>query len=151
MLPLLKSRRILLLILLPSIFLAIFPKLWVDPFLIGLFYIAWETMVFPAFILIVIWSIIKYYLVGQNIGVEMLSLMFVWYYLNFFNFETKSRKVFSVITGSFIFIFINIFVPDIKGIWSVPMFFGFFVYFTCINLVFCWVIWSIKNVARFTV
>lgn len=145
--PLLKSKKLLLLILLPSICQVIFPKLWIDPFLIALFYIAWdEKIIYPSFILIVIWSIIKHYIIGENIGIEMFSLIFVWYYLNHFNFKTRTEKIFSIIIGSFIFIFISIFGPNIKGIWNTAMFFKFFAYFTCLNLVFCWMTWSIKNI-----
>ncbi|MCL5409123.1 MAG: hypothetical protein M1135_03820 [Candidatus Omnitrophica bacterium] len=146
---LLKDKKFLLLIFLPAILQAIFPKLWIDPFLIALFYISWENTdktIFSSFILIIIWSIIKYYIIGENIGIEMLSLIFVWYYLNYFNFKiSRISKIINIIIGNFIFVFITIFIPNIKGLWSVPMFFKFFIYFTCINLIFCWIIWNLKN------
>ena len=142
------KREIIWLVLLPCFFQMLLPKFWFDPFLIMLFYLAWNEKIFPSFIFILIWGIMKSLITGENPGAEIISLMAVWYYLNFFSFKSISDKIISIITGSFIFLFVMIFLFHANSIWGVSMFFKFLFCFILINLLVCWIIGNIRGFFR---
>lgn len=141
----LNKRELFWVILLPVVVQIFFPRFWFEPFLIVLFLFAWDGRVFSFFVPVLIWSIIKSFIAGENAGTEMMALGAVWYFLNFFPFSSRIEKTSSVFAGSLLFLFIKVIAPGFKSIWSNGMFFKFFLFFALMNLVICWVIYSVRN------
>ncbi|MCM8764935.1 MAG: hypothetical protein NC830_06230, partial [Candidatus Omnitrophica bacterium] len=108
-------------LIVPCICQVLFPGIWIDFFLIALFYVSFKSKVSPFFFMVFLWSIMYSTTTFDNPGNEILALGGVWYLLSSFEFNTDIARLFSVIAGCCIYVIMKFCVGSMGCTWHLPV------------------------------
>ncbi|MGB9641774.1 MAG: hypothetical protein ACPL3Q_01060 [Candidatus Ratteibacteria bacterium] len=133
------NREFWLLLILPSVCQVLLPHLWIDFFLLGLFYVAFNKKVFPFFLMVFLWSIIYSITTTDNPGGEMLALGTVWYMFSSFKIDTDIKRIVSAVIGCFLYLIVKFCLISGGCIWNIPMTIVFSVWFILIHTTICFI------------
>lgn len=142
---LLSKKEIWVLLLIPGICHFLFPGIWIDFFLLALFYISIRCNVQPYFYFIFIWGIIYFATTFDNPGREIFALGVIWYFLSSFKFETDITKIVSCVVGCIIYVVVKFCINFEGCVWSIPVTIIFAIYFILIHTVISLIMVSMNN------
>ncbi|MCX7705599.1 MAG: hypothetical protein N2115_04995 [bacterium] len=127
------KKEVWLLIIVPGLCHFLFHGMWVDFFLLALFYISFRTKVFPYFYFVFIWGILYSIATIDDPGREILALGTTWYFLASFRFETDISKFISATAGSVIYAITKFCIGFGGCVWNIPVTIVFIIYFVLIH------------------
>jgi hypothetical protein len=146
----LNKKDAIIFVLLPAALQLGFPRLWLEPFLAGLFVLAWRGKTFVTFPFVFVWSIISAFATRTNPGIEILGFGLVWYLLNLFSFSSRIGRFITVIVGGAIFLSVKMFFSTFSWAWSAVVTLKFFAVFTLANLILCWLLFAMDRYRGFS-
>lgn len=129
------KKEILFILIIPGLFHILFPGIWIDFFLLSLFYVSFRTKILPYFFLVFIWGIIYSVATFDDPGKEIFALGVTWYFLASFRFDTDISKFISTIAGCIIYIFTKFCIFFNGYVWNVSVTVIFAIYFVLIHTV----------------
>ncbi|MCM8822927.1 MAG: hypothetical protein NC831_09045 [Candidatus Omnitrophica bacterium] len=141
----LNSGETWLLLIVPGLCQFIFPGIWIDFFLIALFYVSFKRKIFPFFFMVFLWSIIYSIITLDSPGKEMLTLGAVWYLLASFEFNTDIARSFLVVAGCCVYVTMKFCITSMGCTWDIPVTISFAAIFTMIHTMICLIIIFVKN------
>ena len=141
----LSKKDILYFLIVPSILQFLFPHVWIDFFLLAIFYMAFTDRIFPYFFMIFLWGIIYSVITSENIGSEIIALTVVWYfYASFEEPDNFSLTIGSIATACLLYLIVKLCLSPLGCVWNIAMVIFFSLYFIAINVI----IWLILMAGR---
>ncbi|MCM8764559.1 MAG: hypothetical protein NC830_04275 [Candidatus Omnitrophica bacterium] len=138
-----------MLLIVPGLCQFMFPGIWIDFFLIALFYISFKSKIFPFFFLVFLWSIIYSIITLDNPAKEILALGVVWYLLSSFEPNTDIARFLLVVAGCCIYVTVKFCISSMGCTWDIPVTISFAVLFTIIHTMICLIIIFVRyNISR---
>ncbi len=122
-----------------------FPAIWIDFFLLALFYASFRIQTFSIFFMVILWSIIYWYITFDNPGREVLALGTVWYMLSSFRFDTDIARLISACAGSCIYVIMKFCVFSAGCTWDIPVTLILAIYFVIIHTLICFIMIIIRH------
>jgi len=135
----LNSREFWLLLIIPSVCQFLLPHLWIDCFLLVLFYVAFTKKIFPFFLMVFLWSIIFSIITGDNPGSEMLALGTIWYLFSSFKIDTDITRIVSAAISCLLYLIVKFCLVSGGCIWNISMMILFSFWFIMLHMAICFI------------
>ncbi len=143
---LLNRKEFLTFLLVPSILQFLFPHMWVDFFLLTIFYLAFTERLFVYFFMIFFWGIIYSSVTLENIGAEIIALGLVWYfYVSFWENSNLISNLVNIIIGCLLYLVVKLCISPAGCAWNPSMIVFFSVYFVLISVVISLILFVIRD------
>ena len=140
----LNNKEFWLLVIIPSVCQFLLSHLWIDFFLLTMFYVAFNKKVFPFFLMVFLWSIIYSITTGDNPGGEMLALGTVWYIFSSFKIDTDIKRIASAVMGCFLYLIVKFCLISGGCVWNIPMTMVFSLWFILIHVIICFIFIGVR-------
>lgn len=142
----LNKKDILLFLVVPSVFQFLFPHIWIDFFLLTVFYLAFTGRLFPYFFMIFLWGIIYSSATLENTGTEIIALGLAWYfYVSFGTGTNRMINLTSVAMGCLLYLVVKLCANPMGCMWNLSMMVFFSVCFISISTSICWILLVIRS------
>lgn len=136
----------LLFLIVPSVFQFLFPHIWIDFFLLTVFYLAFTDRLFSYFFMIFLWGIIYSATTLENTGTEIIALGLVWYfYVSFGTGTNRMISLTSVAMGCLLYLVVKVCANPMGCMWNLSMMVVFSICFVSVSTSICWIFLAIKS------